>query len=366
MKPVKIAIFCPIGYVTGGPRALHQLCDEFRNLGQNAKLIPTVVYGTPAEEYKDYDAPISSLEFAQTADIIITPETHLNFDESIGSFSKRNIYVWWLSVDNCPESIFNNYENRRNPLRLRKMLSARDLITLKKNYTIALLKKKYCQISLDSVAEVKPVVKLDFKDVSHIAQSLYAQDILKTELGIHAPIVSDYIHRENYKIQTIVRGQNKKIVAYNYAKSHLLLGKIIKRMSKNIEFVPLQKMSSIEIRNQLANSDLYIDMGHFPGRDRLPREAISMGCPVLLARRGAARYYGDFKLGEEFRFDIVNSNARDLGSMIIQLLNQGSDLVEKQKIFATSVDQDKKDFQREVKEFLIILQAQVESELFRE
>jgi hypothetical protein len=366
MKPVKIAIFCPIGYVTGGPEALHQLCDEFRNLGQNARLIPTMIFGKPAKEYEVYDAPISSLEFAQTADIIITPENHLNFDESLASFSKRCIYIWWLSVDNSPVPIANNYETRRNPISLKKFVSIYDLLTLKKISTVALLKKKYNIFGLNSKADNKTIINFEFSEVSHISQSYYGKDFLKNELGIEAAVVSDYIRRERFRVPLKATEQKKKVVAYNYAKSHLLLSKIIKRMSTNIEFVPLQNMTSIQIRNQLVNSDLYLDMGHFPGRDRLPREAISMGCPVLLARRGAARYYDDFKLEDEFLFDIVNQNARDLESALIRLLDQGNNLVKKQKIFATSVDEDKKTFQKEVQEFLIKVQTQVESEPYRE
>lgn len=362
MKPIKIAIFCPIGYETGGPEALHQLCDEFRNLGQNARLIPTMVYGTPAKEYEAYNAPLSSLDFAQNADIIITPENHLSLDGSLVSFPKRNIYIWWLSVDNCPAPIANNYENRKNPIRLRKILSATDLLKLKKNSTISKLKKKYKKVGLDLESDFKSEIKLDFSKVSHMAQSFYAQDFLKNELKIHAPVVSDFIRRETDTLKFNARVNEKKTISYNYAKSHLILSKVMKRMAKNIEFIPLQNMNGIQIRNQLANSDLYLDMGHFPGRDRLPREAISMGCPVLLARRGAARYYNDFQLDEEFRFDIVNRNAKDLESVLNQLLSQGNEVAKKQKMFAISVNEDKVTFQSEVKEFLISLQIQMEIE----
>jgi hypothetical protein len=199
----------------------------------------------------------------------------------------------------------------------------------------------------------------DLQSVSHIAQSFYAQDFLKRELDESALVVSDYIRRDNEESLEVTNTNDKKTIAYNYAKSHLLLSRIRRRMSRTIEFVPLVNMNSIELQNQLMRSDLYLDLGHFPGRDRLPREAISLGCPVLLARRGAARFYDDYNLEEEFRFDIVNGRLKDLEATLINLLTNKSELLEKQKKFAISVSKDKQNFDREVQQFIESLFAKI-------
>ena len=111
-------------------------------------------------------------------------------------------------------------------------------------------------------------------------------------------------------------------------------------------------MSRSEIQLQLSRSDLYLDLGHFPGRDRLPREAISTGCPVLLANRGAARYLNDFNLQDEFKFDLVNQTFKDLEFLVARLLENKMNILKKQSAFATNVKQDKEVFECEVLTFL--------------
>jgi hypothetical protein len=359
VKPLKIAIFCPIGYVTGGPEALHQLCDALRHFGQDANLVPTVVYGEAAEEYRIYDAPVSNLEFALNADVVITPENHLTFDWRFQNIESKNVYIWWLSVDNSPHAIANNYENRNHPINLLKMVTLRDIFSLKRDSLRNHLHNSRTRRKTEIGTKSDHNVLIDLHSVSHIAQSFYAQDFLKREIGQGALVVSDFIRRENEKSLSLTNPNDKKIIAYNYAKSHLLLSRIRRRMSRAIEFVPLVNMNSSELRNQLMRSDLYLDLGHFPGRDRLPREAISLGCPVLLAKRGAARFYDDFNLDDEFRFDIVNGKLKDLEATLKKLLTNKSDLFEKQRKFASSVSNDKQNFDREVQQFIELLLAKI-------
>ena len=355
MQLLRIAIYCPIGYVTGGPEALHQLCDELRNQGQDARLVPTVFFGEPAIEYKVYDAPIASFEFAKSADVIITPENYINLDSNLSDYPQGQIFIWWLSVDNCLEPIANSYETKKHPIELRRMVTLGDRLRLKKSAVKTFLRSLVYKSNTSRQAISNSTFKLDFNSVSHMAQSYYAQDFVSKELGKPAPVVSDYIRREKIGYAHRDTVHSKKVVAYNFAKSHLLLSKTRKRLSAEIDFIPLVNMSSMQIRDQLIRSDLYLDLGHFPGRDRLPREAISMDCPVLLARRGAARYREDFQLEEEFRFDIVNRSSKELAYKIQELLVNKQEVLDRQRAFKDSVCEDKKNFRREVAGFLEIL-----------
>ncbi len=64
-------------------------------------------------------------------------------------------------------------------------------------------------------------------------------------------------------------------------------------------FVPLENMSKQEVRALMQQSRYYIDFGHHPGKDRLPREAAASGCVVLTLRAGAAQFFDDVPLAQE-------------------------------------------------------------------
>jgi hypothetical protein len=47
----------------------------------------------------------------------------------------------------------------------------------------------------------------------------------------------------------------------------------------------------------------YVDFGHLPGKDRLPREAAASGAVVFVRKAGAGRFADDFPIPDFFRFD---------------------------------------------------------------
>jgi hypothetical protein len=68
-------------------------------------------------------------------------------------------------------------------------------------------------------------------------------------------------------------------------------------------FVPVQNMTKKEVAGLLARAKVYIDFGHHPGKDRIPREAVMAGCCVVTGRRGSARFDADVPLSSEFKLD---------------------------------------------------------------
>lgn len=62
-----------------------------------------------------------------------------------------------------------------------------------------------------------------------------------------------------------------------------------------------------EVTSLLLRSKVYIDFGHHPGMDRLPREAALCGCVVITNREGAAGFAEDVPIPDEYRirtFDV--------------------------------------------------------------
>ena len=52
-----------------------------------------------------------------------------------------------------------------------------------------------------------------------------------------------------------------------------------------------------------SSTMLYVDFGHHPGRDRLPREAALAGCCVITGRKGAAGNSVDLAIPVEYKID---------------------------------------------------------------
>jgi hypothetical protein len=59
-------------------------------------------------------------------------------------------------------------------------------------------------------------------------------------------------------------------------------------------FVALKGIPQDDVWRHMQAAQVYLDLGNFPGKDRMPREAGWLGCTVLLANRGAATDYDDF------------------------------------------------------------------------
>ena len=59
----------------------------------------------------------------------------------------------------------------------------------------------------------------------------------------------------------------------------------------DVDFVPIRDMNKAQVRDALFGARLYIDFGHHPGKDRVPREAAVAGAVVLLREAGAAKAF---------------------------------------------------------------------------
>jgi hypothetical protein len=70
------------------------------------------------------------------------------------------------------------------------------------------------------------------------------------------------------------------------------------------------------MREVLETSKVYIDFGNHPGKDRIPREAAISGCCVITGKRGAARFYQDVPIPEEYKFD---DNTESIPAIVRQI-----------------------------------------------
>lgn len=267
----KILVCCP-QIVSGGPELLHQLVDELRSRGRDARIVyyPFDQNLQCPDAYRKYDALSSEL--------IDDPDTFILVPEAstwiLRQIRKARCGIWWLSVD--------NYLGARHKSRLSDLW---------RRYKSAL---KGLRIPLFLLHRY-----------THLAQSHYAVRFLKGH-GIDSSLLTDYLGTEH--LSNPYRGgtsRKEDLVVYNPMKGIRQTQELIVRHPE-IRFEPIANMTAGEVSELLHRAKIYIDFGHHPGKDRPPREAAIAGCCVITGRRGAAASADDVPVPERYKLDDVS------------------------------------------------------------
>jgi hypothetical protein len=289
-----IYIFCPAGYATGGPEALHQLGARLTALGFNALMY---YYTTPDsvdvvhKNYEKYSVPIAKTIENNAQNIIILPETHLGaiFDKGLKSVRK---VIWWLSVVNYHITQKNLIESlkRERYFRLKNYLGKYPTAPFSR------LKQRH--------------------DVQHLSHSYYSQVHL-LENGIK-PIgrISDYMNSAFFDLVD-ESAPKENLIIYNPVKNDAFLDEII-GLTPNLNWVPIKGMTPAQVAGLMNKAKLYVDFGFHPGKERMPREACIMRCCMIIGKNGSAAYTEDMPIPEQYRFD----KNTDLIPQIIQSVNE--------------------------------------------
>ena len=105
-----------------------------------------------------------------------------------------------------------------------------------------------------------------------------------------------------------------RVVAYNPSKGGAVTNRIIAALSasaggQGVQMVPVQHVPSSAYILRYAR--VYIDFGHHPGQDRLPREAVQCGCTVITGTEGSASLYADVPLPAALKIRAPLQNLQD-------------------------------------------------------
>jgi hypothetical protein len=268
MKP--IYLLCLWNVRTGGPEAIHQLSDALIEQGLQARMVyyewqqiaaleqakPQGGYYFGARsneiaEYARYKTSIADGVPNVPEVIVVLPETLCHLAPK---FDKARVLIWWLSVDNGFGVL-----SRVNLNHLRK------------------------------------------RNVRHAAQSLYAKGLVEALDLSFAGMLSDYTTDMSDLAQPMDWQARPMLALFNA--NHKVVHNVDQIMAEIVaddarfECRKLANLSRQEIAELLARARVYVDLGTFPGKDRLPREAARMGCIPIVAPVGAAAA-GDFGDGE--------------------------------------------------------------------
>lgn len=267
----KIYIVSIGDWASGGPEVLHQLGDALNQSGRRrAWMLYRPLdrpFNTP-DPYRRYNVTPARIEDVEPGSIVVLPEVCASL---IDRFPAAEIYFWWLSVD-----FFFNEAAHTPPLGVFgvRRLTNRQLDTMRR------------------------------RGVHHLYQSEYARHFCERNSLEPAAHLGDYLADEYIQAADKPSGPRENIVVYNPAKGRRRTQAILRALRKSgPEVVPIQGMTRTEVRDLLGRAKVYIDFGHHPGKDRIPREAAAAGACIVTNRRGSAANSVDVPIPEEFKID---------------------------------------------------------------
>ncbi len=277
----RVTFLCP-AMTTGGPEAIHQASQVLNQQGLRSDILYTgngaqlaiangrLSYTPPTvnpcpDAYRDYEPVVCGGALLRRHHLFVLPEVYAG---DFTALRGASVAVWWLSVDNA----------------------------------------------LDTLAETTFRAVLSSPTLRHFHQSAYAEDFLRRSGVPTSMPLFDYTTPEFTSF--VPQGPNPEpAVAYNPAKGAELSEAFFARHSEH-PGVPIRGMTKSQIADRLRATMVYVDFGHLPGKDRLPREAAASGAVVFLRNRGAGRFDGDFPVPDFFRFDDDDVHSGELARRI--------------------------------------------------
>lgn len=298
----QILIFCPDA-VSGGPEALHQLAHVLNEHGATARMVYYGQYSTlhldgdvihcgfnedsPVHaRYRDYDAPALRSGILDPNTLLVLPEVLLDMAVGWAGTTVAQIALWWLSVDNAPLANREPDETFETAL-----FRSRIQHFYQSNYACAMLYRY----------QARPLSPLfDFTNDAFVREGL----------GLTSP---------EQAIAT--RGRT---IAYYPAKAgprgQSFMAALLER-DPSLTIIPIENMTWSQVGDALRSACLFIDFGHSPGKDRVPREASILGAAIIVRRAGAANHFNDYPLDPAFLFSDLDIETGILEQRIAAVLD---------------------------------------------
>ncbi len=317
-----VVVLCPEA-VTGGPEALHQLAHAISTLGGNARLAyfgqgsrieygPTAIlcqYSPNEAVSKTYEAykpvPLISAPLSE-ATLIVAPEI---LPEALLAIPARNRAVWWLSVDNAIS---------HNP---------------------KLGEPGYANTLIGNSGFI------------NFYQSDYARRFVERHGGArNAFPLFDYINPEYMRSGPSQSQSPRQLIGLFPQKGAMLASRF---MSANpqLSFAPIQNMTREQVRHTLLDCSVYIDFGHHPGKDRVPREAAVSGAIVFLHERGAAQHFQDHPLERFYLFTEHDIDTGALASRVEEAIADRERHYARQQVYRQQIRLGFEEFMLQIRTF---------------
>ena len=239
----------------------------------------------PYERYNTQSAPYEDIE----SNLIIFPEI-----EPMPALKVKHAKaaLWWLSLENFLE--------RRHTSNIHDKL-------------------RYFKRMIQGRRPLGGATKL--RSLLHFSQTEHATQYLRT-CGIEPIPLIDSINEDFLTDLYLNRIEHKKnIVLYNPTKGWKVTRKLIKALPE-LNFLPIKGLNREQLSQLLYEAKIYIDFGHHPGRDRMPREAAMHGCALISGTLGSAGNDIDLPIPKSYKLDSAAPDfVKRFGDLVVDITN---------------------------------------------
>lgn len=331
MKYNKIYVLSPANLATGGIELSHQLVSILRDKGLDAYIVyldkmKISESQNITKEYLKYNIKSTAEILDEEENLLVLPEIYFDY---MFDYTKIQLGFWWMSVDN-----HYNAACFWDCLKFNKSLKAK--IHIVKEF---LLHGNYNY--KNSITKIK----VEEKRIMHFYQSHYAQFHLYS-LGFSKVLpLSDFINSDILSNVNDVKKEN--IVLYNPKKGLAFSKKIISRNPK-IKFIPLFGYSRDELNSLFDKAKIYMDFGNFPGKDRLPREAVIHNCCIITGMNGASFFYEDLPISEKYKLQSNSHSLDKVSKLINDIFENYTDRINDFSYMKKTILDERKTFELEI------------------
>lgn len=308
---------------TGGPETAHQLGAEFIKLGEETSMF----YYSPGKStsskgesptppaFRKYGVPVAKHIDDISSNVVLIPEAAIQFVRKINN---AQVCIMWLSLGNYLK-VLEQYSDRGK-------------------YADGVLADHHLPRIL------KPAVML--RSYRFVDKGGFGYDFEARQGDLHT-YNCEYVHSyleahgvpndamtylcgpisQAFSGSVLGGAEKKDIVAYNPKKGYEFTQKVIAYAGQHGfkgQFVPIQGMTPAKVSALLGRAKVYMDFGDFPGPERIPREAVTMGCNIVTSRNGAAGNDLDVPIDESLKFDTIERNIPAIIDKLTQLMDDYS------------------------------------------
>lgn len=297
---------------TGGPETLHQMAASLKRQGIEAYIVYFsgdihCLYPKYANQVQIASEPEDAPE-----NVIVVPEVHIEY---LKRFKKARKVICWLS--------WNFYEQYTLKAMSEEWVRKKHIKIMKCAFKLGYCNtKKLLHLRYNpSPEELAGMNCFHLYNCEYIHQKLLAMIAEESDTHYYCgPIDVSFLNVEKEQILS----RKEDVIAYNPKKSDPqymeLISQALKQKMPSIRIIKIENMQPDEVLSVMKRAKVYVDMGTFPGPERIPREAVSLYCNLVTSRSGAAANLFDVPIPEEYKFDITEQNVNAISDTIVQMI----------------------------------------------
>ena len=330
-----VYVIAPYAYATGGVELGHQLVDFINSNGGAAFIVyekggEIVKNAQITPQYTAYNIRVASEIEDSSDNMLVLPEVYFDW---MYRYTDIHAGLWWMSVD-------NHFKSSHWTDSLRHCTGWRQKLQMA-HYNLKCRRR-------NSLADMRREGTRTF----HFYQSAYAQHFLYSQGMPRVLPLGDYINPEVYA-QTDMNKmdvERENLILYNPAKGFEFTSRLISA-NPDMTFIPLKGLTRAELGDYMRRAKVYIDFGHFPGKDRLPREAVMNGLCIITGTDGAARYYEDVAIDTAYKFKAISHNIPAISERIRSIFNDFAAHMVRFNYYRQRIADEKEQFSRDITGF---------------